>query len=500
MTPASFSRNVICTLFFLLNSSHVFAQSASTTDEKLEALKNEVVEAGINKLVNANTGASADLQGIATSLNDLIPDFKLSINGDEVGDDSLNSIGLTYSPRINSVADVGLSLVIDTPSVYGAFEEEGLLTPAQANAVGEPLSFGDSTEVKLTFSWLGSVFGRRYGRSLGDYQDVMDTLLDISIAANSERNANRQNLQDAQAGILSRLRAQCPVVRTQLTAAAQTGDPSRSDLEQALQRAIGAELNTNTGADAAQCEQIGREFIDNYLEVEQASEVYVAHLESMLTRMGLFTMPDLVEQQPQLQFAASYKDQDELAGPNETAISATWEIPLGENSVNRLISSDAWAACRNAATRNSAACVGELEGALGTSLMQETHRKSQFRFALSAEYRKRDDYSVMLADPALMYDLDGENATSVAGSLFLKRYMSENDNEPYVFEATLELESNDSEVRNDRTLFGLTTSRNISDGLALSVGLVWANRAEFRGEVDNELTARLGFNYKLTPR
>ena len=52
-------------------------------------------------------------------------------------------------------------------------------------------------------------------------------------------------------------------------------------------------------------------------------------------------------------------------------------------------------------------------------------------------------------------------------------------------------ELKNGDARNDRALFGLTASRNISNGLALSLGLVWANRPEFRGIVDQELTAKL---------
>lgn len=45
-----------------------------------------------------------------------------------------------------------------------------------------------------------------------------------------------------------------------------------------------------------------------------------------------------------------------------------------------------------------------------------------------------------------------------------------------------------------------TLSQGTVSGLTLSASLVWANKPEFRGDVDEELSANIGFNYKLAGR
>ena len=67
-----------------------------------------------------------------------------------------------------------------------------------------------------------------------------------------------------------------------------------------------------------------------------------------------------------------------------------------------------------------------------------------------------------------------------------------------LFELNAAREYNDSDQMNDRTVFTLTGTRNLLPGMSLTAGLVWANKPEFRGEVDQELSARLGLNYKLS--
>jgi hypothetical protein len=46
-------------------------------------------------------------------------------------------------------------------------------------------------------------------------------------------------------------------------------------------------------------------------------------------------------------------------------------------------------------------------------------------------------------------------------------------------------------------LITLTFSQKVVDDMVLSLGVVYANKPEFRGDVDKELSACAGLSYKL---
>ena len=52
-------------------------------------------------------------------------------------------------------------------------------------------------------------------------------------------------------------------------------------------------------------------------------------------------------------------------------------------------------------------------------------------------------------------------------------------------------------IRQDRTLAVLSFSQGVANGFSLSASLVWANKPEYRGNVDEEFSANLGLNYKF---
>lgn len=52
-------------------------------------------------------------------------------------------------------------------------------------------------------------------------------------------------------------------------------------------------------------------------------------------------------------------------------------------------------------------------------------------------------------------------------------------------------------MKNDRTIAAATLTQNLIDGNVLSFGVVFASKPEYLGEVDKELSARVGLKYKL---
>ena len=66
------------------------------------------------------------------------------------------------------------------------------------------------------------------------------------------------------------------------------------------------------------------------------------------------------------------------------------------------------------------------------------------------------------------------------------------------FDAKLSYEDfSDDPSRQDRGLATLTFSYPVGQGFFVTLGAVYATKPEFRGDVDEEISTRLGFTYKL---
>ena len=87
---------------------------------------------------------------------------------------------------------------------------------------------------------------------------------------------------------------------------------------------------------------------------------------------------------------------------------------------------------------------------------------------------------------------------SVAASRQIGRKGSAGPRPRFDLKASYE-DFSDDPVRQDRGVATATFSYPVSPGFFLTLGAVYATKPEFRGEVDEEISARLGLTYKLIP-
>ena len=139
-----------------------------------------------------------------------------------------------------------------------------------------------------------------------------------------------------------------------------------------------------------------------------------------------------------------------------------------------------------------------MAGYLDQRDVKEGLANGSIRFKFSAEYTQLQRMEFSLADMAFTYLADPvEHLTVSAG---FGRYFGRElvGRKRARFDATASYEDfSDDPLRQDRGLAKLTVIYPVSEGFFLSLGAVYATKPEFRGDVDEEISARAGFTYKV---
>ena len=125
--------------------------------------------------------------------------------------------------------------------------------------------------------------------------------------------------------------------------------------------------------------------------------------------------------------------------------------------------------------------------------------KPGWRGSVNLEYEDREDTSFSIGEDDLPLELKGGNST-ILSLAFGKQLDLTNSMFPSgKLDLSLSYENvSDDPLRQDRTLAGATYTQGLAEGLQLTVGLVWANKAEYLPDSDDQLSARIGLNYKLS--
>jgi hypothetical protein len=212
-------------------------------------------------------------------------------------------------------------------------------------------------------------------------------------------------------------------------------------------------------------------------------------LKDSLTSFGLFSLPDLINNQPQLYAELRGVFRDSLVGQDETHLAVTWEI--GWPNVNSLRH---YAAQRSDACRSEAQCLPDFikdpRYATGIDAGQ--------RLALSLTWADVSSYDFSRPEDDIALSLEGEH--KLVFSLAYGRYwrLLGPEASRARFDVGLSYEDVSSDPnRQDRGLFNVSLTQKLTDGTDFTVGFVYANKAEFRGDVNDEISAHAGFKYKF---
>ncbi len=209
-----------------------------------------------------------------------------------------------------------------------------------------------------------------------------------------------------------------------------------------------------------------------------------ARFDAALREGGYFRLAELIANQPQVHFEVAYRDRQETVGPDEVRLKATYEHGFG--NINGLLR---YEDC--AGGIDKACYVGYLDE-VGDSIDEAN------RVSFSLEYAKASEVDYTLPADDFTFTLDeGEKLT---GSLVYGRNLTRDDKGKETSRLDLEAKYEDvtgDPKRNSRFVTTATYSMGISGGNTLAFDLVYANKPEYLGEVDEELSARVGLRFKL---
>jgi hypothetical protein len=362
----------------------------------------------------------------------------------------LESFG-QFSPRIvvhQAVLDGALDEHIDTL-------DEGLRTAARD---GLKKKLGDLDDVEYTVRW-----SPRLPEPPADLKRVASELMDRVVPA--KPSAISDNESDF-AGKIGNILATGPIPSI---VSMRKICESEKDAEQEEKRIEAKTL-------------IGQRLEDLRAEIPAANE----NLQELLDNNGFTRLVDLIEGNPRVVINGTLHQRSGVAGPDTKSVDVTFQ--MGRVSY--------WGAKRSTRGENLSA------ESVRTYFDSHPHVEGAAPlFSLVASYTKTDAFLVPITGADEPFSLDAGHKLSIKGTA--GGYFGGSRDRKLELTATYDDVSNDESLH-DRFVANLTWVETLNGALAQAVGgsefvatLVWANKPEFRGEVDEDFGLRAGLKWSL---
>jgi hypothetical protein len=391
---------------------------------------------------------SPETQG---SLRDFLPFFFGSLGLGDVKDEN-GALTLTFNPELLQMGPknpLSLQTVIRDPVIFDALIKAipESIRADRKSALEEQLeSFGD---VEVNLSW--SRESERFGRNPKDHNKLMGDLFEdvTKEAAKKVGTTATKNLLNVFADR-----------RLPDDALSKTPDETDDKVSDLLEPTILA---------AAQ-------------EIVERQKVFT----DLLKNKRWYELDDLVNNQPQILASATYRQRDDLIGPDEWTAKFSYEMGFANiNGLKRY--------CEDKGkSEPDSDC---LEG-----FLTEVGKTTEFapRLKIEGEFGETAQYFYGLPADSFSYGLDRIQKTVIKGSLggYMHSNAQGNQTTRVDLEGLFEDVTGD-EKRNNRFVATLTFSQKMTGDMSAAFSVVYANKPEYLGEVDEELGARVGLRYKI---
>lgn len=375
--------------------------------------------------------------GNVSAVQNFLPAFVASLGFESVEEEN-GDLRLTYNFGRNGLPAFSLEAIVHEPEIFEPLLNsfaEGNRDDLKQDLSGAFADF-DDFEAQFTVGIKINSGGWRVGRDLGQYSQARDTLFQETkgLLGQKDNQAERER------------------VRASLSSFAPNEPPS-DELNVAMAGVARAAANRHTA------------------------------LAKLMETKGYYRLADLIANQPQISLTASLRDRTDLTGPDEWSLKFSTELTRG--NLNGLARS-----CGAYDKINLKCYQGFLK-------KKDAAIRHGWRFTLNAEYGETDAFAPEIPDVETNFQL-AETSRWIAG-LTLGRALKVNEKTEvsrFDLEAKYEDVTGDP-MRQGRFVSTATLTQRINDDVGVSTSLVYANRPEYRGEVDEEFSLRAGLRFKV---
>jgi hypothetical protein len=418
------------------------------------------------QLAEAQTGANSAGTATASTFNDLAPLFEalgLVSQGDPEG--GKLSLNLNF---ILPVADVEnnnsqLKLLVNTQpepldELVQAFGET--VREARKDSLQKDIStFGDA---QLSFTW--SLVNGRFGRDYRVLRPLVSPLIDGAVASG---------------------RAHAAATRVDLRQALGNLGISMDDAD----KPIAQLAKSMPGADPAD----ERKIIEAAVKAGESRLADFTAINNELERTGLDQLAKLVEQQPQLLFSLTHDIRDEIVGPEKTAVTVTWEMT--RKNLSSFLHGPGIMCAKPEIAKGTAAEYGACTTALRNYVGDGgINLENQWRFKLAASYQRVEELEFRYPDDEVELNLPETDRWEVSVGAG-RPIQSKTGTDRLDFELTYDSNIDNDTSNKERLKASLTYTRHLGD-MDLPFSIVYANKNEFLGEVDHQISMHVGLKFR----
>lgn len=444
--------------------------------------KKKAAQTGIAKAEKEMVGETtqkttpSNMSAQSGSLIDLLPSFLGAIGLD--GFNETQAGGLAFDKTFTlggGPLRLALGGEVQKPTLFGALEEklEDLDLRDLRDELDDEQGDFASVDYRVRLSLEGSVGNRRFGRDVRRYRDMIDHYY--------------ASVTTAAATSPERLPAWAIGARSLGGSADDPNTLFRMTVE-----AFKDEFPERSGAQ-----------LTALVEAARGTEALLTNVDRTLDQLV-----DLVNNQPQFLIDVTYKDRQDLTGPTSIEGSLRYEMGMAGNVNDYLrwargsrdpACTSAWSPRPDGTDLPSYACYERY-----VTVAKKNAAERGNRLSLEVTYEKTDAFTYALPDGNAPFALD--ETEKWEASLTYGRYLNDfsflrtaasadlEDRARLDLEAKYEDVSGDP-MRQSRFVATLTLTQAVTDGADLSISAVYANKPEYLGEVDQEVSARFGLKW-----